>query len=93
MADFEDSAARYEGKCTPAAVQSLTPDLSPADERGYERRDRSASPRGDREERNRSRSPNGRDRPYVSDSQSICPTISLTHYQPSSPRRQPNEVG
>ncbi|KIV95659.1 hypothetical protein PV10_03284 [Exophiala mesophila] len=45
MADFEDSAARYE------------------DDRGYERRDRSASPRGDREERNRSRSPNGRDRP------------------------------
>ncbi|KAJ9615565.1 hypothetical protein H2200_001640 [Cladophialophora chaetospira] len=45
MADFDDSAARYE------------------DDRGYERRDRSASPRGDREERNRSRSPNGRDRP------------------------------
>ncbi|KIW47739.1 uncharacterized protein PV06_00404 [Exophiala oligosperma] len=44
MADFEDSAARYE------------------DDRGYERRDRSASPRGDREDRNRSRSPNGRDR-------------------------------
>ncbi|KAH0832755.1 hypothetical protein AYO21_00341 [Fonsecaea monophora] len=44
MADFEDSAARYE------------------DDRGYERRDRSASPRGDRDDRNRSRSPNGRDR-------------------------------
>ncbi|KIV84896.1 hypothetical protein PV11_00645 [Exophiala sideris] len=44
MADFEDSAARYE------------------DDRAYGR-DRSASPRGDREERNRSRSPNGRDRP------------------------------
>ncbi|KAK5049955.1 hypothetical protein LTR84_004074 [Exophiala bonariae] len=45
MADFEDSAARYE------------------DDQRYERRDRSASPRGDREDRNRSRSPNGRDRP------------------------------
>ncbi|KAL6249020.1 hypothetical protein RBB50_004083 [Rhinocladiella similis] len=44
MADFEDSAARYE------------------DDRGYERRDRSASPRGDRDDRNRSRSPNGRER-------------------------------
>jgi len=32
------------------------------DERSFDRRDRSASPRGDREERNRSRSPNGRDR-------------------------------
>lgn len=29
----------------------------------YERRDRSASPRGEREDRNRSRSPMGRDRP------------------------------
>jgi len=45
MADFEDSAGRYE------------------DDRGYERRERSASPRGDRDDRNRSRSPIGRDRP------------------------------
>ncbi|KAK5259684.1 hypothetical protein LTR40_005507 [Exophiala xenobiotica] len=41
---------------------SSHPNTSLLDDRGYERRDRSASPRGDREDRNRSRSPNGRDR-------------------------------
>ena len=63
MADFEDSAARYEGKSTVTilAMGSRT-NTSFLDDRGYERRDRSASPRGDRDDRNRSRSPNGRDR-------------------------------
>lgn len=41
------------------------------DDRGYERRDRSASPRGDRDDRNRSRSPNGRERVYVSSTKFI----------------------
>ncbi len=43
-------------------AMSSRPNTSFLDDRGYERRDRSASPRGDRDDRNRSRSPNGRDR-------------------------------
>lgn len=66
MADFEDSAARYEGETSHSSrIVSLVLTYN-SDDRGYERRDRSASPRGDREDRNRSRSPNGRDRVYVS---------------------------
>jgi len=71
MADFEDSAARYEGEssCSPSILASLLSDNP--DDRGYERRDRSASPRGDRDDRNRSRSPNGRDRVYVSSTEFV----------------------
>jgi hypothetical protein len=62
MADFVENDARYEG---PYYIQESVPyrltHRFPED-RAYDRRDRSASPRGDREERNRSRSPEGRDR-------------------------------
>jgi hypothetical protein len=62
MADFAEPDARYEG---PYYYQDSVPyplTHTLPDDRSYDRRDRSASPRGDREERNRSRSPDGRDR-------------------------------
>lgn len=62
MADFEDSAARYEGTAQSISKMQQESDVYCEDDRAYGR-DRSASPRGDRDERNRSRSPNGRDRP------------------------------
>lgn len=63
MADFEDTSAGYDGTSNNQSKQ-----LNADDEiegRSYERRDRSASPRGDRErddreDRVRDRSPNGR---------------------------------
>lgn len=67
MADFEDTSAGYDGK--PIPYRSIRHDPSyevanfPQEGRGYERRDRSASPRGDRDDRDerpRDRSPNGR---------------------------------
>lgn len=61
MADFEEPARGYEGTFTISLSRS--PQADNPDDRGYERRERSASPRGDREEAVRSRSPNGRDRP------------------------------
>jgi endonuclease I len=62
MADFAETDARYEGSYY--ALDSMAYPLTRAypDDRSYDRRDRSASPRADREERNRSRSPEGRDR-------------------------------
>lgn len=62
MADFAETDARYEGPYY--AQESLPYRLTRAypDDRSYDRRERSASPRGDREERNRTRSPDGRDR-------------------------------
>jgi hypothetical protein len=62
MADFAETDARYEGSYY--AQDPMAHPLTRAylDDRSYDRRDRSASPRGDREERNRSRSPEGRDR-------------------------------
>lgn len=62
MADFEDTNAGYDGEPTPARhiARSRQEANFHAEGRGYERRDRSASPRGDREEHARSRSPNGR---------------------------------
>lgn len=66
MADFEDSAARYEGNPNPTSFQMISiSNMNLLDDQRYERRDRSASPRGDRDDRNRSRSPNGRERPSV----------------------------
>jgi len=63
MAEFDDGADRYAGATQPPSNDmNFTTDTQRSDERTYDRRDRSASPRGDREERNRSRSPNGRDR-------------------------------
>lgn len=62
MADYaEEPAGRYDGKISSGCASSSTNSL--IDERGYERRDRSASPRGGRDEPARSRSPNGHDRP------------------------------
>lgn len=63
MADsYDESAARYEGKFKHLLL-SRTYLTVISEDRGYERRDRSASPRGGRDESARSRSPNGRDRP------------------------------
>jgi len=73
MADtYEDTSAGYDGRLYPArtAYAQHGPQTDYHTEgRGYERRDRSASPRGDRErddrdDRPRDRSPNGRG-PYV----------------------------
>lgn len=61
MADFEDTSAGYDGNPIPNR-QRYGSNL-PQEGRGYERRDRSASPRGDRDDRDerpRDRSPNGR---------------------------------
>lgn len=67
MADFEDTSAGYDGKAIPyrPSRQYLGHGSTNFHQegRGYERRDRSASPRGerdDRDERTRDRSPNGR---------------------------------
>jgi hypothetical protein len=72
MADFEDGngSARFDGtfECNVSSFMPilyhtfyLNCRLTLLDERTFDRRDRSASPRGERDERNRSRSP--RDRP------------------------------
>ena len=61
MADFADDNNRYEGKSvTPVAFLPIIRTNTIIDERNYDRR--SASPRGDRDDRNRSRSPIDRDR-------------------------------
>lgn len=62
MADFAETDARYEGSFYPQDPLQYRLTHAYPDDRSYDRRDRSASPRGDREERNRSRSPDGRDR-------------------------------
>jgi hypothetical protein len=62
MADFAEPDARYEGPYYVQDPMPYRPAYAYLDDRSYDRRDRSASPRGDREERNRSRSPDGRDR-------------------------------
>jgi len=71
MADtYEDTSAGYDGRLIPyrtAYVQYGSQTNNAPEGRGYERRDRSASPRGDRDDRDdrpRDRSPNGRG-PYV----------------------------
>lgn len=68
MADYENQDAGYDGELTIERERGLwTRERganSRAEGRSYDRRDRSASPRGDREDRQRSRSPNGR-APYV----------------------------
>ena len=53
----------------------------------YERRDRSASPRGDRDEPARSRSPNGRDRAYASDTFQRSPPTDNSRPPPPSDTR------
>jgi len=65
MADYEEPAARYEGTdCLRLSVHRYCHQLTfLLEDRAYERRERSASPRGSRDEPGRSRSPNGRERP------------------------------
>lgn len=63
MADFEEPARDY-GR-TPGLPSDLKTTDADSEDRGDYRRDRSASPRGDRDEPARSRSPNGRARPYA----------------------------
>lgn len=65
MADFDDTSAGYDGMPIPngSQIQLRQQTDRYAEGRGYERRDRSASPRGERDERDdrpRDRSPNGR---------------------------------
>lgn len=62
MADFTETDTRYEGGYYGQDPLAYRLTRAYPDDRSYDRRDRSASPRGDREERNRSRSPDGRDR-------------------------------
>ena len=59
MADFAEEGNRYEGMSASTAIFVLAL-ICFKDERNYDRR--SASPRGDRGDRNRSRSPIDRDR-------------------------------
>lgn len=65
MADFDDTSAGYDGMPIPNRLiyyECRTTNYH-SEGRSYERRDRSASPRGDRDERDdrpRDRSPNGR---------------------------------
>lgn len=72
MADtYEDTSAGYDGMRLPSRTGYAYPGPHTnyyTEGRGYERRDRSASPRGDRDDRDdrpRDRSPSGRG-PYVS---------------------------
>jgi len=65
MADFEDTSAGYDGMPIPCRLGDYEPRSTNyyPEGRGYERRDRSASPRGDRDDRDdrpRDRSPNAR---------------------------------
>lgn len=82
MADtYEDTSAGYDGMNIPNRTAYARYGLQTnyhLEGRGYERRDRSASPRGDRDDRDdrpRDRSPNGRG-PYV--------VISLSSARPTA---------
>jgi len=65
MADFDDSNARYEGTLIVRKSYWSVANIWLSDDRArdYDRRERSASPRGERDDRARSRSPGARDRP------------------------------
>ena len=94
MADFEDNFSRIEGMVTLTLSSPLLygPQVSnqrlPSDDRTFDRRDRSASPRGDRDERDRDRSPNGLDRACVTTTASFASYLSLITVLPILPIRE-----